>query len=97
MMAILPYFGPPWFLAAMMAVVSAIVIDHRINKAMGVQNPYGLRKSNLIGNAFGGKPDEPEEIKAMRRKLRWLLAVAASGLVLMAAIGIAANPLPAKG
>jgi hypothetical protein len=97
MMAILPYVGPPWFLAAMVAVVYAIIIDHRINKATGVQNPYGLRKSNLIGNTFGGNPGEPEEIKAMRRKLRWVLAVAASGLVLMAAIGIAANPLPAKG
>ena len=72
--------------------IYAIVVSYRIEKAIGVKPRWGLpQKTNLFGSAFGGRADEPEQLRAMRRRLRWLLAICLAGLVAMALVAVQAS------
>ncbi|MCB1456559.1 MAG: hypothetical protein KDJ51_10245 [Nitratireductor sp.] len=82
----------PLAIILMAVFIHAIVVSYRIEKAAGARPGWGLpRNTNLFGSAFGGKADEPGELKDLRRRLRWLLAICLAGLLAMAALAMHAS------
>ncbi len=94
---LLPFAGT-WALGILVLFIFAIRLSYAIEKKVGKKSRWGLpHYTNLFASAFGGSAGEPVELRAMRRRLRWMLAACLAGMAMMAAVVILAGPPGATG
>ncbi len=89
---LLPFSGL-WALGILVLFIIAIRLSYAIEKMAGKKRFWGLPQyTNMFASAFGGSASEPDELRAMRRRLRWMLAACLAGMAIMAAVVIPAGP-----
>ena len=84
-MPILALVAGLWAVAILAVFIWAIRISYAIERKRGITGWHGLpRNTNLLASAFGSRPSDDAETLRMRRKLRQLLALIATGFAILA-------------